>query len=402
VSVVVREALVLAGGLATRLGDAAADVPKCLQPVAGRPFLDHILWDLHRKGVRRVILCTGRLHDEVAAHVGDGSAFDVEAVYSREPDALGTAGALALAAPFVMGDVVFALNGDSLCDCNLAELALRLRASDDADGAVALSRVTDSTRFGSVTLGAGSRIDAFLEKGAAGTGLVNAGVYCLRTAWLRSLPVGPSSLEQGVFPWLAAGGRLLGMPTDAPFADIGTPESLAAAQASVAAWRRKPCAFLDRDGVINYDVGYLCDPGQFEFTPGMPEAIRLLNDSGWLVIVITNQAGIGRGKYTEQDFLEFTAWIDDRLAEGGAHVDAVYHCPYHATAGVGEYRRWSECRKPEPGMVLQAIADWEPDVERSFMLGDKDSDVAAGEGAGVRGILYTGGDLSDVVRSLIE
>ena len=130
-SVVVREALVLAGGLATRLGDIAEEVPKCLQPVAGRPFIDHLLWQLHRHGVRRVVLCTGRLHEAVVAHVGDGSAFGVEAVYSREPEALGTAGALALAASLVEGDVVFALNGDSLCDCNLTELARRLRAEPD-------------------------------------------------------------------------------------------------------------------------------------------------------------------------------------------------------------------------------------------------------------------------------
>jgi histidinol-phosphate phosphatase family protein len=97
-----------------------------------------------------------------------------------------------------------------------------------------------------------------------------------------------------------------------------------------------------------------------------------------------------------------SAWIDDRLAEGGAHVDAVYHCPHHPTAGVGEYRVSCDCRKPGPGMLLAAIAEWEPDVGRSFLLGDKESDVQAAEAAGVRGVLYTGGDLRDVVRSLIE
>jgi D-glycero-D-manno-heptose 1,7-bisphosphate phosphatase len=134
----------------------------------------------------------------------------------------------------------------------------------------------------------------------------------------------------------------------------------------------------------------------------MPEAIRLLNDAGWLAIVITNQAGIGRGKYTEEQFAQFSEWIDDRLAEGGAHVDAVYHCPHHPTAGLGEYRRECECRKPGPGMVKRAIADWEPDVARSFLLGDKDSDVEAARAAGVRGVLYTGGDLRDIIGSLIE
>jgi len=402
VSVVVREALILAGGLATRLGDAARDVPKCLQPVAGRPFLDHILWEVRRHGVRRVVLCTGRLHDAVAEHVGNGSAFGVEAVYSREPEPLGTAGALALAASLVQGDVVFALNGDSLCDCNLTELGRRLRSAAAAEAALALARVTDSGPYGSVALGPDSRIEAFQEKGGRGNGLVNAGVYCLRADWLRSLSVVHSSLERDVFPQLAEQGRLLGMASDAFFADIGTPASLAAAGPALAAWRRKPCAFLDRDGIINYDRGHLCDTTEFEFTPGMPEAIKMLNDAGWLAIVITNQAGIGRGKYTEQEFEAFTAWIDDRLAGGGAHVDAVYHCPHHPTAGVGEYRRECECRKPSPGMVLRAIAEWEPDIARSFLLGDKESDVEAARAAGVRGVLYSGGDLRDVVRPLIE
>jgi D-glycero-D-manno-heptose 1,7-bisphosphate phosphatase len=90
------------------------------------------------------------------------------------------------------------------------------------------------------------------------------------------------------------------------------------------------------------------------------------------------------------------------LAEGGAHVDAVYHCPHHPTAGVGEYRRECECRKPSPGMVLRAIAEWEPDIARSFLLGDKESDVEAARAAGVRGVLYSDGDLRDVVRPLIE
>jgi D,D-heptose 1,7-bisphosphate phosphatase len=402
VSVVVREALVLAGGSATRLGELAADVPKCLQPVAGRPLLDHILWELRRHGVRRVVLCTGRLHDAVAEHVGDGSAFGVEAVYSREPQPLGTAGALAFAAPLVEGDVVFALNGDSLFDCNLTELARRLRASATTEAAVALVRVGGAARYGSVALGPDSRIEGFREKGAAGAGLVNAGTYCFRTDWLRSLPAAHSSLEREVFPHLAEQGRLLGMATDGFFADIGTPRALAAAQPEVEAWRRKPCAFLDRDGIVNFDRGHLCDKDLFEFTPGMPEAIKMLNDAGWLAIVITNQAGIGRGKYTEEQFAAFSEWIDDRLAEGGAHVDATYHCPHHPTAGLGEYRRSCECRKPAPGMLLRAIAEWEPDVARSFLLGDKESDVEAARAAGVRGVLYSGGDLRGVIGSLIE
>jgi D-glycero-D-manno-heptose 1,7-bisphosphate phosphatase len=202
-------------------------------------------------------------------------------------------------------------------------------------------------------------------------------------------------------PALAVEGRLVGVVRDGFFTDIGTPESLLGSQGSVAAWRHKPCVFLDRDGVINQDVGHLCSTADFAFMPGMPDAIRLLNDAGWLVIVITNQAGIGRGKYTEGEYRSFESWIDEQLAEAGAHVDATYHCPHHPTAGVGEYRRECDCRKPAPGMLLRAIAEWEPDVGRSFMLGDKASDLEAAAAAGVRGVAYRGGNAHDLVEGLI-
>ena len=136
--------------------------------------------------------------------------------------------------------------------------------------------------------------------------------------------------------------------------------------------------------------------------PGMPDAIRLLNDAGWLVVVVTNQAGIGRGLYSESEFEHFTAWIDERLAEAGAHVDATYHCPHHPTAGLGEYLRDCDCRKPAPGMLLCAIADWEPDVTRSFMLGDKPTDMQAAEAAGVRGVPYRGGDAAALVARILD
>jgi D,D-heptose 1,7-bisphosphate phosphatase len=171
--------------------------------------------------------------------------------------------------------------------------------------------------------------------------------------------------------------------------------------AHLSAGHRRPAAFLDRDGVINVDTGHVHRSDDFRWMPGMPDAIKLLNDAGWLVIVVTNQSGIGRGLYTEAEFADFTAWIDGMLARAGAHVDATYHCPHHPTEAKGVFRRHCDCRKPAPGMLLQAIAEWQPDLERSFVLGDKLSDLAAAEAAGLRGVRYVGGDVSALVRTLI-
>lgn len=401
-SEVVREAIVLAGGEASRLGSLAAAVPKALQTVAGRPFIDHIFRELRRHGVRRVVLATGRLHDAVERHVGDGSAFGLDVAYSLEAEPLGTGGALALAARQLEGDLAYVCNGDSLLDCNLLALAEALRARTAAVCALGLRRVEDASRYGTVELGPDGTVTSFQEKSVPGPALVNGGVYCVRSDWLCDTPVEKRSIENEVFPLLAREGRLAGVAADGFFVDIGLPSSLEAAQRSVETWRHRPCAFLDRDGVINVDTDYVHAPEQFAFTPGMPEAIRYLNDAGWLAIVITNQAGIARGYYTEADFAAFTGWIDEQLAEAGAHVDATYHCPHHPTAGLGEYLTDCDCRKPNPGMILRSIAEWEPDLSRSFMVGDMPKDMEAAEAAGIRGVPYRGGDIASLVRDIVR
>lgn len=150
-------------------------------------------------------------------------------------------------------------------------------------------------------------------------------------------------------------------------------------------FRRKQAAlFLDRDGVINVDRGYVFRIEQVEFVPHIFELCRLAQSLGFLPIVVTNQAGIGRGLFTEVDFQAITAWMSEQFAQRGVRIARVYHCPYHPTAGVGEYRRDSFDRKPNPGMLLKAKDDFALDLASSVLLGDKDSDIAAGHAAGVR------------------
>ncbi len=141
--------------------------------------------------------------------------------------------------------------------------------------------------------------------------------------------------------------------------------------------------FLDRDGVINVDKGYVWRIGEFEFLPGIFSLCRTAQDVGLVPIVVTNQAGIGRGHYSEHDFQMLNEWMLAEFRARGIRVGRVYHCPYHPEAGVGEYRRESFDRKPNPGMILRAKEDFGLDLSRSVLVGDKDSDVAAGRAAGV-------------------
>jgi D-glycero-D-manno-heptose 1,7-bisphosphate phosphatase len=150
---------------------------------------------------------------------------------------------------------------------------------------------------------------------------------------------------------------------------------------------RNKALFLDRDGVINVEKNYVHRIEDFEFVPGVFELCRIAGDLGFHLIVVTNQAGIGRGLYTETDFQHLTAWMVDTFRQRGIVIARVYHCPHHPTAGLGTYRRDCFDRKPHPGMLLRARDELRLDLARSVLIGDKDSDIEAGQAAGVGGLI---------------
>lgn len=153
----------------------------------------------------------------------------------------------------------------------------------------------------------------------------------------------------------------------------------------------RPAVFLDRDGTLNEEVGYLHRVADFRWIPGAPEAVRRLNDAGLPVLVVTNQAGVARGLYTEADVDHLHAYMTAELARHGAHVDAFYFSPYHPEGIVERYRRASPCRKPGTALFEQAVAEWHVDAARSFVVGDKTTDLAPGRALGMRTVLVETG-----------
>jgi D-glycero-alpha-D-manno-heptose 1-phosphate guanylyltransferase len=227
------EAIVLAGGLGTRLRGHLDGLPKALAPVAGRPFLAHLLDQLEREGVRRVILATGHLATQVRDAIGARwGGMDVE--HSVEEAPLGTGGALALAARQLRGEGVHVANGDTFLRFELAALERAVRAADAALG-LALARVEDVARYGAVTVREGRAV-GFEEKGGSGPGWINAGSYFLTGAALAALPAQPAfSFEDEVLRPAAAAGALVAFDDTRDFIDIGVPADLARAQALLAA-----------------------------------------------------------------------------------------------------------------------------------------------------------------------
>lgn len=397
----IRQAVILAGGKQTRLGEVARDIPQPMQPIAGdRPFLDHLLEMVERHGYQDIVLLAGHLGDRVTeAYDGRRIGGAVVRVLC-EPAPLGTGGALT-AARAVLDERFLLMNGDVMFDINLRALEQVARQSG-ALATLALCRVPDACHYAQVTE-ANGRVIEFREQDTnrSEPGTIGGGIYVLKREVLDLIAHLPCSIEQDVFPLLVQRGDIAGACFEGYFLDTGAPEAPETGRRDLARLRVRPAAFLDRDGVINVDDGYSHKVEDLRFIPGAAEAIRLLNDRGYYVFVVTNQAGIARGYYGLDDAHRFNQAIQDRLALEGAHLDRFYLSPYHPEGVVAEFTMDHFDRKPNPGMLLRAMAEWPVVKERSFLVGDKDTDVEAAERAGVAGHLFWGGDLARFIREIL-
>ena len=391
-----RQAVVLVGGRGTRLGELTDTLPKPMLPVGERPFLDILLGEIARHGLTDILLLTGYRGDVIAARYDGRNIGGANIRCIQEAEPMGTAGALRTAAS-ALDEEFLMLNGDCLFDINLLAIPLV-----EADGRwvakIALRQIADASRYGTVELEA-TRIVQFRERGGANAALINGGIYILRREILDHIPEGPSSIERDIFPALADQGLAFGAPFEGFFLDIGIPADYERAQALIPAALTRPAAFLDRDGVLNHDDGYTHRPDHFRWIEGAVEAVRHLNDRGFYVFVVTNQAGVARGFYDETTVQALHGWMQSQLAPYGAHIDAFYYCPHHPDGTVQTYRRICDSRKPGSGMFERALRQWPVDRANSFVIGDRQSDLEAGARVGIAGVLFQGGNLGAAVTT---
>jgi D-glycero-D-manno-heptose 1,7-bisphosphate phosphatase len=391
---VLKQAVILVGGLGTRLGERTKTTPKPMLPVGGRPFLDILIDEIARyDAFEEILLLAGHKAESIQERYAGSLRGRARLKVSLERAPLGTAGALVHATDLLHQRFLL-LNGDSFFDFNVLDLISRANS-----GLVQMALRADvvGDRFGRVVLD-GDRVRSFIAPGRGATGPVNAGVYVIDRSIIAGIDRLPASLEQDVFPVLAANGAMVGTSYRGYFIDIGIPEDFARADVELNAQLRRPAVFFDRDGVLNHDSGYTFETHRLKWIDGAREAVKAVNDAGCFAFVVTNQSGVARGLYEESHVQSLHRWMADEMAAIGAHIDAFEYCPDHPDGTIARYRRVSHRRKPAPGMITDLLGRFHVDADRSILIGDKASDLEAAHAAGLKGHLFSGGNLEAFVK----
>ncbi len=375
------EAIILAGGLGTRLRSEVQDLPKSMAPIYHRPFLEYQLDYLLSQGVQRVVMSVGYLAEVIMEHFGTEYK-GIPIAYAIEEQALGTGGAISYAMQHVESDHGVIVNGDSLFEIDLQAM-MSAHLSREADATLALKPMSDFERYGVVDTDAEGRIIDFKEKQYTESGDINGGTYIFsKCIWDDTSLPEKFSLEEDFFSPFIKKKKLYGYVSDGYFLDIGIPEDYYRAQYEIGIFPQideRWTLFLDRDGVLNQkrDHDYVKNLDELVLYDDALQAVAQWSEWVGRIVVVTNQQGIGKGLMTESDLESIHLHMQAEAQRAGARIDAIYHAPQLASEN-------SEYRKPNIGMAKQAQADFpEIDFSKSILVGDSMSDIAFGHNAGM-------------------
>ena len=391
--------VIIAGGKGTRIASVASDIPKSMIPVAGKPVVEYQIELAKRYGFTDILFIIGHLGEQIKDYFGDGSKWGVSLEYFLETEPLGTAGALPLVKD-KLTESFFVFYGDTVMDFDMHEM-LKFHQDKESDATLFLHPNDHPYDSDLVVLNEDSRVKEFIFKPHDNLysykNSVNAALYILNKSCVDYIPQGKCAFEKGLFPLLLdAGLSLNGYVSTEYIKDMGTPDRWEKVGKDITSGKvarlnkknKRPAIFLDRDGVICKEVDLLHKKEQVSLIKGVSEAIKKINKSDFLTIIVTNQPVIARNLCTFEELNSIHNRLETLLGEENAYIDAIYFCPHHPDKGYPEerveFKIECDCRKPKPGMILKAAQDYNIDLANSYMIGDRKSDVLAGENAGVR------------------
>lgn len=409
--------VIMAGGRGTRISSVASDIPKPMIKIDGKPVLEHEILNLREQGFTDIILTVGHLGNIITDYFGDGSKFGVNIEYYIEETPLGNAGALFKIRDKLTDDFLL-LNADAVFDIDFRRF---VEFHKSHGGLVTLFTHPNSHPYDSgIVIADGNgvvlqwlakeddRPDYYKNR-------VNAGLHVISPKVLDiDISTEKVDLDRQVLKPLAGTGKMYVYDSPEYVKDMGTPDRYESvcrdfSEGKVKArnlHNKQKAVFLDRDGVINKYVGFLRDIDDFELLDGVSKAIRKINESGYLAIVVTNQPVIARGEVSFAELTEIHNKMETLLGEDGAYLDAIYFCPHHPDKGfdgeIPELKFDCDCRKPKPGMLIKAAKEFNIDLTKSWMVGDSDSDIMAGKNAGCSTVLIGESDENMCASNLLE
>lgn len=391
-------AVILAGGKGTRLAGVRTDIPKPMMPILGKPLLQYQVELLKEHGITKIWMIVGHLHEQIVTHFGNGQQFGVDIQYFIEDRPLGTTGGIkALEAE--LQETFIVLYGDVLMEMDLSRL-VQFHQEKKADATLVVHPNDHPYDSDLLDVNEQDQVVAFYAKphpeGLVYRNLVNAACYVFEPCILKDLEVGvKADFGKDIFPDLYQKRKVFAYNTPEYLKDMGTPDRLSKVEAALKEGKvhqrnlnnLQKAIFLDRDGVINIDTDLIHRPEDFELYPYAASSIRKINKMGYLAVVVTNQSVIARGLCTVEELGEIHKKMETELGKQGAYVEAVYYCPHHPHGGydgeVKEYKVDCSCRKPKPGMLLDAAKRFHIDLTQSYLVGDSPRDIEAGKAAGV-------------------
>lgn len=410
------QAVIMAGGKGTRIASVNKNVPKPMLPIDGRPVLLYQVECLKRQGIVDVTLVIGHLGAQIEKFFGDGRQFGVQITYVREETPLGTAGALY----YLKGrfdDDFLLINGDLIFDVDFARL-VRFHKERQALATLLVHPNDHPYDSGLILADANGKVNGWLAKEDERgwyPNCVNAGIHVISPQVLDQFhSPEKKDLDREILKPMLPSGRIYAYRTPEYIKDMGTPERIMQVERDLQTGlvkkknltERQRAVFLDRDGTINHYVGFLKKTEDFHLIDGAAEAIRRINQSGYLAIVVTNQPVIARGDVTWGELHHIHCKMETLLGEKGAYIDDIFVCPHHPDSGfpgeVKAYKIECDCRKPKPGLLLQAAEKYNVDLHESWMIGDSPRDTQAGQSAGCQTATVIGDrSLLDVVGEIL-
>lgn len=392
--------VIMAGGKGTRISEVNSQVPKPMIPIDGKPILQYQIETLKEQGFVEIILVIGHMGDVIREYFGDGTGFGVQIEYIVEEQPLGTAGALFLLKNKVTEDFLL-LNGDIIFDVDIS----RFSEYHHQQGTVATILTHPNNHpydSGIIIADAQKKVINWLHKEDERLwykNRVNAGLHMFTCEIFEYFPnLCKRDLDRDILKPLIPMRQLSIYDSPEYIKDMGTPDRYYSVIQDIRSGKvksknlsnKQKAIFLDRDGTLNQYVGFLTDIEDFRLLEGTAEAVRLINESGYLAIVVTNQPVIARGEVTLEELEEIHNKMETLLGQEGAYVDDIFYCPHHPDKGFDgervEYKIDCDCRKPKAGMLLAAAQKYNIDLSRSWMVGDEISDMKAGKNAGCQSL----------------